>query len=113
MDMLNRLSQKNGSSAVLDSLWAREAEGRRKMVRTRIWKYVTDTGYGGGINDGSISRNQDELYDLKNDPWELNNVAGDPRHAEVISEMRALLLDWMLETEDYNPVVLPRTIGRS
>ena len=113
MDMLNRLSQKNGSSAVLDSLWAREAEGRRKMVRTRIWKYVTDTGYGRGINDGSISRNQDELYDLKNDPWELNNVAGDPRHAEVISEMRALLLDWMLETEDYNPVVLPRTIGRS
>ena len=63
------LSQKNGSSAVLDSLWAREAEGRRKMVRTRIWKYVTDTGYGGGFTDGSNSRNQEELYDLKNVHW--------------------------------------------
>jgi hypothetical protein len=26
----------------MGSLWIREAEGRRKMVRTRDWKYITD-----------------------------------------------------------------------
>ena len=54
----------------------------------------------------------DELYDLVSDPWELTNVAHEPERVGVISDMRALLVDWMLETEDYNPVPLPTLIGR-
>ncbi|MCK5558611.1 MAG: sulfatase-like hydrolase/transferase, partial [Candidatus Hydrogenedentes bacterium] len=41
MAMLNKFPQTRGSPAVMGSLWAREAEGRRKMVRTSGWKYVT------------------------------------------------------------------------
>jgi hypothetical protein len=39
-------------------------------------------------------------------------VAQEAGNVGVISNMRALLVDWMLETEDYNPVPLPTLIGR-
>ena len=83
------------------------------MVRTRDWKYVTDLSSASSARpDGSTAYSEDELYDLKNDPWELTNVAQEADNVGVISNMRALLVDWMLETEDYNPVPLPTLIGR-
>ena len=91
-----------GRDLLMETLWIREAEGRRRMVRTKEWKYVTDPD----------SDDLDELYDLKVDPWELTNVANDPANASVISEMRALLLKWAIDTEDYDPVPLPTTLGR-
>jgi arylsulfatase A-like enzyme len=114
MEMLDQLPQRFGSPAIMDSLWAREAEGRRKMVRTRDWKYVTDlsTNTTGKSLGESTAHSDDELYDLVSDPWELTNVAHEPERVGVISDMRALLVDWMLETEDYNPVPLPTLIGR-
>ncbi len=42
----------------------------------------------------------DELYDLQTDPWEMNNLAGKPEHAERLDRMRHKLYDWMLETRD-------------
>ncbi len=73
----------------------REGQGHGKMVRTRRWKYTHDI-----VGDG------DELYDLQVDPWELTNLAADPRQAGVVSEMRRRLLDWCLETENGRPVPL-------
>ncbi|MDQ3702110.1 MAG: sulfatase-like hydrolase/transferase [Chloroflexota bacterium] len=85
-----------GTSRVLHPLLRqREGQGHGKMVRTRRWKYTHDT-----VGDG------DELYDLQDDPGELTNLAGDPRHATVVAEMQRLLLDWCLETEDARPVPL-------
>ena len=66
-----------------------------------------------GVGTGDVADPEDELYDLVNDPWELYNVAHDPKNAGVVSEMRWLLAEWMIETEDSEPVELPRTIGRS
>ena len=97
-----------GRSLLMDTLWIREAEGRRRMVRTREWKYVTDPD----DTRGSAPNGSDELYDLVSDPWELRNVANEPANATVISEMRALLLKWATDTEDYDPVPLPTTLGR-
>ena len=42
----------------------------------------------------------EELYDLKNDPWQLNNVAVKPEYAAARKKMRALLDKWMNETGD-------------
>jgi len=114
MELLNKMPATNGFATVIDSLWMREAEGRRKMARTTEWKYVTDP-YEGPITmtpGTSTARKGDELYDLVNDPWELYNVAVDPANVGVISSMRALLNEWMMETEDPNPVPLPVIIGR-
>ena len=91
-----------GRSLLMETLWIREAEGRRRMVRTKDWKFVTDPG----------SDDLDELYDLNADPWELTNVANDTANIPVISEMRARLMEWATATEDYDPVPLPTTLGR-
>jgi arylsulfatase A-like enzyme len=32
-----------------------------------------------------------QLFDLKNDRWEMNNLANDPKHAKKLNEMRKLL----------------------
>ena len=84
------------------------------MVRTQDWKFVTDPDSGPiNMDPGSSTAGKgDELYDLKNDPWELTNVALDPENVGVISTMRALLNQWMMDTEDTNPVPLPVIIGK-
>ena len=41
-----------------------------------------------------------ELYDLTQDPWERNNMAGSPDYASVESDLRERLLEWMRSTED-------------
>ena len=112
--LFRQLPTTTGSQAIFDSLWARESEGRRKMVRTDRWKYVTDLN--SNLNQGSkhisTANNGDELYDLVNDPWELNNLAFNAKNIHIISEMRRYLLEWMISTEDFNPVLLPNIIGR-
>jgi hypothetical protein len=114
MEMLDRHTPPFGYRTLIDTLWAREAEGRRKMVRTVDWKYVTDPmAEPLGARTESGAHPEDELYDLRADPWELRNVAHEPQNSPVVSEMRAFLADWMIRTEDARPVPLPRTIGRS
>jgi arylsulfatase A-like enzyme len=85
-----------GRRAIGKSLRWREAEGRRKMVRTKTWKYVHDP-----MGD------QDELYDLVHDPGELYNVVNEATHAEVLADLRLKLADWSIKTEDAKPVPLP------
>ncbi len=46
-----------------------------------------------------------ELYDLKSDPHQMNNVAGKPEYAEAQSELRTKLFDHLKETKD------PRVVG--
>jgi len=42
----------------------------------------------------------EELYDTRTDPSEMNNLAGDPEHRELLEEMRSELFRWMVETRD-------------
>ena len=42
----------------------------------------------------------DELYDLENDPYELDNLIGDPACESILSDMRARLLCWQQKTGD-------------
>lgn len=96
MTDLEKMAKPWGRRTLIDSLRWREAEGRRKMVRTHQWKYVHDPM-------GDL----DELYDLVNDPWELTNVVNDPQQQAVVAEMRLRLADWAIATEDGQPVPLP------
>ncbi len=116
MNLLDTLEEPFGYQTIIETLWAREAEGRRKMVRTPEWKYVTDPmARGATLTSGSDGGpgDVDELYDLTKDPWELRNVAMLPENAVVVSEMRSLLAGWMIDTEDPKPVEIPDTIGRT
>lgn len=42
----------------------------------------------------------EELYDVNADPWEVNNLAGDPAYAEVLDRMRGETNRWMTEIKD-------------
>lgn len=43
---------------------------------------------------------REELYDLRNDPHELDNLAESPEYANVVATMRERLNGWILETRD-------------
>jgi N-sulfoglucosamine sulfohydrolase len=45
-------------------------------------------------------RMADELYDLSVDPYEQNNLAGDPAQAERLQQMKKELHEWLVEQKD-------------
>ncbi len=48
-------------------------------------------------------RPEEELYDLRNDPHEIRNLAGNPAYQEQLASMRGMLDDWIEETGDRGP----------
>lgn len=61
--------------------------------------------------DAFKRRPAEELYDLRKDPDERNNLAADPRHAKILAKLRSRLDAWMKETSDQQKVFgkpLPR-----
>lgn len=102
-DLGERVGTTHGLDAVRASLKLREAEGFRKMVRTRDWKYVHDE-----LGD------LDELYDLRADPGELTNLAGRMGHANEVGELGAILTAWTSATDGATGLARPdRGAGRT
>ena len=48
----------------------------------------------------SAYRPAEELYDLKNDPFELIDLAGNPEYIKIKDEYSGVLDQWILETDD-------------
>lgn len=48
----------------------------------------------------SKERPAEELYDLKNDPYELNNLAENPDYNEILKQYNEVLNRWIKETDD-------------
>ncbi|HET7769844.1 MAG TPA: sulfatase-like hydrolase/transferase [Chloroflexota bacterium] len=71
--------------------WQLAANGQKKMVRTRDWKYVWHAGRA------------EELYDLRTDRHELTNLAPRSDQRERLDDFRARLLEWCIETEEIVP----------
>lgn len=60
-------------------------KGRSSMIRKDGWKYCFNSG------------DMEELYDLKNDPIELTNLATDPTFSAKKDELKSQLLSWLLD----------------
>jgi len=77
--------------------FAPESMARCCMVRTEHHKLVMrETG-------------EHELYELENDPWELDNRFGDPGLSALTQQLMEQLLRWQLRTMQdttYHPLVL-------
>ncbi len=43
---------------------------------------------------------EEELYDLQNDPFELNNLAAVPEMQDTLVHLRSVLNEWIVETND-------------
>ncbi len=50
--------------------------------------------------DAYQHRPAEELYDLTRDPYEMNNVANDPRNRRLLEDMRKQLADWRKQQDD-------------
>ena len=47
-----------------------------------------------------LYRPREELFDLKNDPKELKNLATDARHSDTLAKLRGRLRTWQRQTND-------------
>ena len=54
----------------------------------------------------------EELYDTENDPWEVNNLAGNPQYIDVLERMRKAQHDWILKIKDTGFVPEAELAGR-
>jgi arylsulfatase A-like enzyme len=75
-----------GASPSFLSLRARAKAGRLTLAQRRLFE---------------APRARLELYDLKNDPWEIRNVADDPRYAKEVRSLAQALEDWIEQSDDF------------
>jgi len=52
-------------------------------------------------------RPAEELYDLENDPLELNNVAGENQYQEILADLRNKFIQWQEKTGDLGVIPEP------
>ncbi len=68
---------------------------------TKVWKAKYDAGE---LNEEQSHfwevKPSEELYDLRNDPDEVRNLADSPEHAKVLSSLRTAQHDFLMETRD-------------
>ncbi|MFW6157995.1 MAG: sulfatase [Planctomycetota bacterium] len=74
-----------GRELFISQTWDRPEQ--KYMVRTHDWKYVY-------CEEGGT----EELYDVRNDPEERRNLAGD--HPDEVDRLRSILIDWCEEQGD-------------
>lgn len=61
-----------------------DKEGKCTLVQSVFWN----------------TKPTEELYDTENDPWEINNLAGNPKYNDILIRMRKANRDWMLKIKD-------------
>ncbi|HSW45306.1 MAG TPA: sulfatase, partial [Phycisphaerae bacterium] len=70
---------------------------------SRTWQGILSSGgkrYGQRTTAALLHRPREELYDLRKDPDEVHNLAGDPGHADTLARFRAELQKWQEDTAD-------------
>jgi arylsulfatase A-like enzyme len=79
-----------------------DPEAKRAWLPSDV-PYMNDT-FEGWYNElwppPSLPREEEELYDVANDPDEFINLASEPAHRELKSRLAAQLQRWMAETDD-------------
>lgn len=78
--------------------------------RSPTWVTMTAMAKAGKLTAAQLRcfvapRARWELYDLRNDPDELNNLAASAEHATTLHRLQRALADWAKDTTDYIPTV--------
>lgn len=91
-----------------NQVFAQISESRvGRVARTEDYLYaVYAPGINGGEKGAADRYADDYLYDLKKDPWQLNNVVSDPAYAQAKEDMRARLLEWIEHAEGCRPEIV-------
>ena len=75
-----------------------------RAVRTKEWKYSARAIGSGWRKPNAVHYFDDFLYDLKNDPYEKNNLVNNKNCEKILSQMRALLSREMVNAGEKKPI---------
>jgi len=72
-----------------------------KMPATQSWERAFKAGKTNEVQSRFFGpKPAEELYDHTKDPWEVNNLAGDPAYADVLKRMREANRQHLLQIRD-------------
>ena len=77
-----------------------------RSVRTHRWKYSVRKTEGGNNRGTSWEFKEEFLYDLKADPYELNNLVGFESHRKVSDIMKERLIRRMQQAGEDKPAII-------
>lgn len=75
-----------------------------RAVRTKEWKYSARALGSGWYKPNAVHYFDDFLYDLKNDPYEKNNLVNNKNCEKILNQMRALLAREMVNAGEKKPI---------
>ena len=104
-NLLDVVEEKNDNRP--NEVFAQISESRvGRCIRTAEFTYsVYAPGVHGGVAAASDVYADDFLYDMRVDPYQLNNVVADPAYAEIKADLRQRLLNWLEKAEGAHPVI--------
>lgn len=79
------------------------------IARSPSWRSIENLYHQGRLSGDLVGRYfkkprpEEEFYDLQNDPWEMNNLAKDPKYKADLLHLQELLSRWMIKTHDFLP----------
>ncbi|MFX1337437.1 MAG: sulfatase-like hydrolase/transferase, partial [Promethearchaeota archaeon] len=80
-----------------------------RAIRTKKWKYsIKSPNKSGWLYAKSDIYMEDFLYDLENDPYERENLVGDPEYAQVRADLVEILKRRMAEAGEKIPQIIPK-----
>ena len=77
-----------------------------RCIRTPDWKYSVASPENSATTAAADIYYDEFLYDLKNDPYEQNNLIGMGKFAEKINEMERILIRHMNRAGEKTPVIV-------
>jgi len=82
--------------------WSQFVSYTEEMPTMKVWRKLASEGKLNAVQARYFSPTKpvEELYDTKADPYQINNLAGDPRYESVLKRMRAESTAWMRRTHD-------------
>ena len=81
--------------------WSQFVSYTEQMPTMKVWRKMFETGKLNDIQKRYFqTKPLEELYDVKSDPHQIKNLAGDPKHQDVLKRMRAECENWMKRTGD-------------
>ena len=95
--------------------WKKPLWNSVDSINAITWKGFMEVHRAGGLTSAQSflfvePRPFEELYDLSTDPYSLKNVVDDPAHFQELNELRTLLDNWRVQTNDLMPAE-PRRDG--
>ncbi len=105
-DLLDVVIKKNPDRT--NEVYAQISESRvGRVIRTASYKYaICAPGLNGGTAASHDVYVDDFLYDLRQDPFELDNMVNEKLYGEPKNMLREKLLDWILRTEGIKAKIL-------